>query len=112
MSQIVIKPGREKSLLRRHPWIFSGAIAAIQGTPGLGESVMVVSSTGEFLARAAFNPNSKIAGRVWTWDPEEDVTPELIESRIKLAVAIRHQLSRMIKSDAMRLVHAESDGIP
>jgi 23S rRNA (cytosine1962-C5)-methyltransferase len=112
MNQIVIKPGRERSLLRRHPWIFSGAIATIQGEPGLGEPAMVVSSTGEFLARAAFNPNSKIAGRVWTWEPEEDVTPELLESRIKQAVALRRQLSTMIQSDAMRLVHAESDGIP
>jgi 23S rRNA (cytosine1962-C5)-methyltransferase len=112
MSQIVIKPGREKSLLRRHPWIFSGAIAAVHGLPGLGETVEVVSSAGDFLARAAYNPNSNITGRIWTWDPLEEVTPELFERRIKQSINLRRQLSGLINSNAMRLVHAESDAIP
>jgi len=112
MSQLVIKPGREKSLLRRHPWIFSGAVSAVRGQPEIGGTVEVVSSDGEFLARAAYNPNSNIAGRVWTWDPNEEVTTELFEKRMRLAIHTRRSLSALIPSNAMRLVHAESDGIP
>jgi 23S rRNA (cytosine1962-C5)-methyltransferase len=112
MSQIVIKPGREKSLLRRHPWIFSGAIFTVHGNPGIGETVEVVSSSGEFLAQAAYNPTSNITGRVWTWDAKEEVTPSLFEKRILDAIELRHQISMLISSNAMRLVHAESDRIP
>jgi 23S rRNA (cytosine1962-C5)-methyltransferase len=112
MSQIVIKPGREKSLLRHHPWIFSGAISTIHGTPGIGETVEVISSSGEFLSRAAYNANSNIAGRVWTWDPDEEINPELFERRIQRATDLRRQLGMLINSNAMRLIHGESDGIP
>jgi 23S rRNA (cytosine1962-C5)-methyltransferase len=112
MYQIVIKPGREKSLLRRHPWIFSGAISAVHGAPGIGETIEVISSSGEFLARAAYNANSNITGRVWTWDPIEEVSPELFERRIQRAIDLRRQMSGLIHSNAMRLIHAESDGIP
>jgi 23S rRNA (cytosine1962-C5)-methyltransferase len=112
MSQIVIKPGREKSLLRHHPWIFSGAISTIHGAPGIGETVEVISSSGEFLSRAAYNANSNIAGRVWTWDPDEEINPELFERRIQRATDLRRQLGMLINSNAMRLIHGESDGIP
>ncbi len=112
MSQIVIKPGREKSLLRHHPWIFSGAISTVHGAPEIGETVEVISSAGEFLSRAAYNANSNIAGRVWTWDPDEEINPELFERRIQRATDLRHQLGMLINSNAMRLIHGESDGIP
>jgi 23S rRNA (cytosine1962-C5)-methyltransferase len=112
MSQIIIKTGREKSLLRHHPWIFSGSISDVHGMPGIGDTVDVISSDGQFLAKAAYNPNSNIRGRIWTWDLKEEVTPDLFERRIQLAVDARRQLSGLIPSNAMRLVHGESDGIP
>jgi 23S rRNA (cytosine1962-C5)-methyltransferase len=112
MPQLIIKPGRERSLHHHHPWIFSGAISALHGTPSSGEIVEVISNQGEFLARAAYNPTSNIAGRVWTWNPNEEVTSELIEDRIERAINVRRQLGKLISSDAMRLVHGESDGIP
>jgi 23S rRNA (cytosine1962-C5)-methyltransferase len=112
MPEIILKPGREKSILRRHPWIFSGAIDAVHGSPKIGETVEVISAVGEFLARAAYNPNSNISCRVWTWEQSEQVTPQLIENRLRRAVELRHKISNLIPSNAMRLVHGESDGLP
>ncbi len=112
MSDIVIKPGRERSLIRRHPWIFSGAVAAVHGSPKTGEPVDVLSASGEFLARAAFNPNSNIVGRVWTWDQAEEVNPDFLQRRFKQAVELRENMADLIPSNAMRLVHGESDGLP
>lgn len=112
MPEIILKPGREKSLLRRHPWIFSGAVADVHGSPKIGETVEIFSSTGDFLARAAYNPNSNIVGRVWTWDRSEQVDPKLLEDRLRRAIELRHKIKDLIQSNAMRLVHGESDGLP
>jgi 23S rRNA (cytosine1962-C5)-methyltransferase len=112
LPEIILKPGREKSLQRRHPWIFSGAINTIHGSPKLGETVAIVSSQGEFLAQAAFNPNSNISGRVWTWNQSEIVDENFLAKRILHAIEIRREQKDLIHSNAMRLVHAESDGLP
>jgi 23S rRNA (cytosine1962-C5)-methyltransferase len=112
MPEIIIKPGREKSLLRRHPWIFSGSVSEVCGPPRAGETVEVLASSGEFLAKAAYSPYSNIAGRIWTWHPAEEVNPALFESRLKQAIEVRHKISNLIPSNAMRLVHGESDGLP
>lgn len=112
MPEIIIKPGREKSILRRHPWIFSGAISKVIGSPKNGETVDVTSSLGDFLARAAYNPYSNIIARIWSWDQNERVDLDMFESRVKQSIELRRMLVPIIKSDAMRLVHAESDGLP
>lgn len=112
MPEILLKPGREKSLIRRHPWIFSGAVALVQGSPKAGETVDVLSSAGEFLAGAAYSPASNIIGRVWTWDPSEEVNSEFFERRLKQAIDSRRKLVNLVSSNAMRLVHGESDGFP
>ena len=112
MPEIILNAGREKSVLRHHPWIFSGAINRVAGKPNPGETVEVLSSWGEFLARAAYNPSSNIAGRIWTWDVNEPVDQDFFEQRIFQACDVREKLPGFINSDAIRLVHAESDGIP
>jgi len=112
LPEIILKPGREKSLLRRHPWIFSGAINTIHGSPRPGETVAIVSSKDEFLAKAAFNPTSNISGRVWTWNQSEIVDEDFMEKRLLHAIGIRREQKNLINSNAMRLVHAESDGLP
>lgn len=112
MPEIILHPGREKSVRRHHPWIFSGAINRITGNPNPGETVDVLSNQGEFLARAAYNHKSNIAGRIWTWDINEPVDQVLLEKRIKLAFEARMKVTGFIHSDALRLVHAESDGMP
>ncbi|MES2412575.1 MAG: class I SAM-dependent methyltransferase [Pseudomonadota bacterium] len=108
MKTIRLKPAKEKSLLRRHPWIFDGAIA--KGGGDAGETVRVESHEGAFLGWAAFSPESKIRARVWSFDETQRIDDDFFAARIKSAVAARHLFD--IQSDGMRLVHGESDGLP
>ena len=112
MPTLTLKPGREKSLLRRHPWIFSGALADIDGDPQSGESVDVLDAKGHFLARAAYSPASQIRARVWTFDPQETVDADFFRRRVRTALAQRATPGLMPESDGLRLIHAESDGLP
>jgi len=112
MAELALKPGRERSIIRRHPWIFSGAVARVVGDPILGETVDVVSSTREFLARAAYSPNSNIIGRIWTYKENENVDPILLHERIVKAIDSRLKTMDLFQTNAMRLVHGESDGLP
>jgi len=94
--------------LRRHPWIFSGAVARVDGTPRPGETVLVADSRGRFLAFAAYSPASKIRARVWSFDEEDTIDAAFFRRRIDAALKRRAG----IPSNAYRLVHAESDGLP
>ncbi len=109
---LTLKPGREKSLRRRHPWIFSGAVARVEGNPAPGETVRVLDARGTPLALAAFSPHSQIRARVWTWNPEEDITPAFFRARLKTALALRAGIPALQNTNAIRLVHGESDGLP
>ena len=109
MQKIILKPGREKSLKRRHPWVFSGAVAKLPGGIEPGDTVEVCASNGEFLAVAACNPQSQIVGRVWDWQPRVIDAAFFVE-RVAQAVALRERL--LPGCDAVRLVHAEADGLP
>jgi len=111
MPSLILKPGREKSLLRHHPWVFSGAIDRLEGSLTSGETVDVFSSHGEFLARAAFSPSSQIRARVWSFK-DEPVNDEFFRKRIQAAIDFRSNVSLPINSDAYRLIYAESDGLP
>jgi 23S rRNA (cytosine1962-C5)-methyltransferase len=112
MNQIILKPGREKSILRYHPWIFSGAVQLITGKPVLGETVDVVSSEGNFLAKAAINQNSNIIARIWSWSEDEAIDSYFIHQKVERAVASRNNLLSFLQTNAIRLVHGESDGLP
>ena len=111
MSKLILKPGREKSLKRRHPWVFSGAVAKVQGSPGPGETIGLWSATGEFLAVAAYSPTSQIVARVWDWK-ERAIDRAFFNENIKRAVEQRRTLLQGTDTDAVRLVHGESDGLP
>ncbi len=108
---IILKPGREKSLLRRHPWVFSGAIHRVDQEPASGSTVDLLSSNGQFLARASYSPHSQIRARVWTFN-DEPVDREFFRKRIRAALATRQSLLSLQDTDAYRLIYAESDGIP
>ena len=110
--QIILKDGREKSLLRRHPWVFSGAIQQVEDEPTPGGTVDLLSLNREFLARAAYSPASQIRARVWTFDPAEEVNADFFRKRIRAALAARDSLHLTRDTDSVRLIHAESDGIP
>lgn len=115
MGILQLKPGREKSLLRRHPWIFSGAIARAQGErgePESGETVQVLDARGAFLARGAYSPKSRIRARVWTWDEGEEIEAVFFRRRLQRALALRESIVDRQETDAYRLVNAESDGLP
>ncbi len=108
MKTIRLKDGKERSLLRRHPWIFESAIA--RGGADPGETVRVESHAGQFLAWAAFSPASKIRARVWSFDESQRIDAPFLASVCTRAIAARARFN--IRSDAMRLVHGESDGLP
>jgi 23S rRNA (cytosine1962-C5)-methyltransferase len=113
MHSLILKPGKEKSLLRRHPWIFSGAVERVKGDPAPGDTVRVVSADGAFLAQAAFSPQSRIRARVWTWSERETVDEAFFRRRLQAAVAERRELPGFgDPRGALRLVHGESDGLP
>jgi 23S rRNA (cytosine1962-C5)-methyltransferase len=107
MHKLILKPGREKSLKRRHPWIFSGAIAKVEGEPRLGDTVEVRSADGAFLAMAAYSPDSQIRARAWDWI-SRDIDAAFFAERITRAAALRHAPA----DEGARLVHGESDGLP
>jgi 23S rRNA (cytosine1962-C5)-methyltransferase len=111
-ASIILKPGREKSLLRRHPWIFSGAIARVEGDPQPGQTVDILSDKSQFLARGAYSPISQIRARVWTFDPQEIVDTDFFRRRIQTAILKRDPLELEKVTDAARLIHGESDGLP
>jgi 23S rRNA (cytosine1962-C5)-methyltransferase len=112
VNAIQLKPGREKSILQGHPWIFSGALARVDGQLQPGETVSVQSSNGAFLAWAAYSPQSAIRARVWSDDPEEEVGPALFRRRLTAALYLREIALSANEGTALRLVHGESDGLP
>ena len=112
MPALILKPGREKSLLRRHPWIFSGAIQQMEDASVIsGATVDLLSSTKQFLARASYSPNSQIRARVWTFK-DEPIDADFFRRKIHSAIDSRQKLNVENQSDAYRLIYAESDGIP
>ncbi len=108
MKTIRLRAGKERSLLRRHPWIFESAIA--KGAADSGETVRVESHEGQFLAWAAFSPSSKIRARAWTFDESQRIDASFFI--VAIARSIRARTKFGIKSDGVRLVHGESDGLP
>ncbi|MEN3354109.1 MAG: rRNA (cytosine1962-C5)-methyltransferase [Betaproteobacteria bacterium] len=111
MPQLILKPGREKALKRRHPWIFSGAVARIEGKPEMGDTIEVRSSAGELVAVAAYSPHSQIRARAWAWR-DIDIDASFFTRRVEAAAAARAALGITRASDALRIVHAEADGLP
>ena len=111
-ASVRLLPGRQKSLARRHPWIFAGAIGEVSGQPGQGETVEVLSSAGTWLARGAYSPESQIRVRVWTWDEGESVGPDFLRNRVAAALGRRARLAQDPATNAYREVHGESDGLP
>ncbi|MGD1047438.1 MAG: class I SAM-dependent methyltransferase [Candidatus Krumholzibacteriaceae bacterium] len=112
MKTVVLKRGREKSLMRKHPWVFSGAIARVEGKPRQGETVDILAAEGAVLARGSYSPASQITVRVWTFDPQEEVSPEFFHDRLERAMDSRGALAAGEAPHGVRLVNAESDALP
>ncbi|WP_042150815.1 MULTISPECIES: class I SAM-dependent methyltransferase [unclassified Pseudoalteromonas] len=113
MSSILfLQAGREKSLKRKHPWIFSKGIKKIKGKPGLGDCVEVHDSNGNYLATAAYSPHSQIRARIWTFDQNETIDTAFFEKRIRRALFAREDTIAQGGLTGFRLIAAESDSIP
>jgi len=111
VKEIVLKPGRERSLMRRHPWIFSGAIESSSAAIEPGETVSVRAADGGFLAYAGYSPRSQIRARVWSFDQRARIDAGFMREAVHAAIAFRHRVLPA-GTEACRLVHAESDGLP
>ncbi len=111
-ATLTLRPDRDKSVMQRRPWIFSGAVERVEGSPESGDTVMVQSADGEALGLAAYSPNSQIRARMWTWDAAQKVDADFLKAKISSAIAMRQNLIPAAETTAIRLVHAESDGIP
>lgn len=107
-----LKAGREKSLKRRHPWVFSGAIERIGGKPAAGATVRVLGDSGEFLAHAAYSPESQIRLRVWAFNEAARVDGGLIARRVEQAIGARRAAGLLDGNGACRLVFGEADWLP
>ncbi|MEL4180745.1 class I SAM-dependent rRNA methyltransferase [Roseateles sp. PN1] len=108
MKKVVIRAGKERSLQRRHPWVFEGSVA--RGGADAGETVRVESAEGLFLCWGAFSPKSNIRVRAWSFDEAQRIDAAFFQQRIAKALAMRTRLP--IASDAVRLIHGEADGLP
>ncbi|MGM9513445.1 class I SAM-dependent rRNA methyltransferase [Roseateles sp. DB2] len=108
MKVIRLRAGKERSLLRRHPWVFQGSVE--KGKADAGETVRVESDSGQFLCWASFSPSSMIRVRAWSFDESERVDAEFFDRRVRRAIAVRERMP--IVSNARRLVHGEADGLP
>ncbi|WP_409422993.1 class I SAM-dependent methyltransferase [Pseudaeromonas sp. ZJS20] len=111
-AAIFLQAGRERSVLRRHPWIFSKAIDKVKGKPNAGEPVDLFTHDGRWLARAAWSPASQIRARIWTFDRQENIDTDFFINRLRWAQAGRDELIERQGLSAYRLVAAESDGLP
>jgi 23S rRNA (cytosine1962-C5)-methyltransferase len=112
MATVTLKAGREKSLLRRHPWVFSGAIAQVVGDPPSGATVLVEDAARRPLGWGAYSPQSQISVRMWTFDPSARIDAAFLAGRLQRAVDARAMLAQRSDLNAFRLVYAESDGLP
>lgn len=111
-ASIYLVKGREKSLLRRHPWVFSRGIARVEGDPQLGDTVEIFDNKGQWLARGAYSPQSQIRVRVWTFNKNEKIDVEFFVNRLQTAQALRDVLAARDGLTGYRLIAAESDGLP
>ncbi|WP_414830655.1 class I SAM-dependent rRNA methyltransferase [Alteromonas sp. H39] len=111
-ATVVLNPDREKSLKRRHPWVFASAVASLKGKCRSGDTVDVVSATGEWLGRGAYSPESQIRVRMWTFNQSESIDNGFFLRRIDQALRLRQRLFADRDTNSFRLIASESDGLP
>jgi 23S rRNA (cytosine1962-C5)-methyltransferase len=120
-ATLILKPGREKPIHNRHPWIFSGAIDSVRGNATPGDLVTITDHRGERLACGYYNPKSQIQARILSWNPEDVIDHDFWHGRLQRAIDGRSRLgliphpkneSDSRPTTAFRLVNAEADGLP
>jgi 23S rRNA (cytosine1962-C5)-methyltransferase len=111
VPHVVLQPGRDRSVRRRHPWLLSGSVASVEGDPAAGDLLGVLSAEGEVLAHGHYSPRSEIRVRL-LWFGKEAPGEEHLRAGIERAVARRREDPRLQGREALRLVNAEGDDLP
>lgn len=113
MAQLILLPGKERSAFKQHhPWLFTGSVGRLEGRARPGDTVEVLADNLRPLGRAAYSPQSQIRARFWTFDPDESIDDAFFKRRIAAAVGRRQALPELKGQQGLRLIHAESDGLP
>ena len=111
-AHIVLNTNRDKSLRRRHPWVFESAIAEVKGRAKSGDTVEVFDANGDWLGRGAFSPDSQIRVRMWTFKKEESIDNGFFLRKMDAALSLRRRLFDPTQTNAFRWIASESDGLP
>lgn len=114
-TNVIIDPQRQRAIERRHPWVFSGAIMNVEGSPADGDLVTLRTESGEFLARGYWNSQSDIRIRLLSWTESEIIDEAFWRQRLERAISARHVENRIYQHgtiNAYRLINAENDGVP
>lgn len=112
MVEIKLKKGKEKAVLQRHPWVFSGALEKIKGEPKNGDVVKVLSAQNEFLAYGYFNDQSRVAVRLIEWNESQAINKAWYSQKINQAIEARAHLLQKEDTNAYRLIFSEADFLP
>lgn len=111
-SKIILHESRDKSLKRKHPWIFSKAIKEVVNEPSNGADINIYDCNNNFLAVAAYSPNSQIRARVWSFNKDEKIDKDFFKAKILKAYEARKLMLEVTAMSACRIIAAESDSIP
>ncbi|EHQ26656.1 class I SAM-dependent rRNA methyltransferase [Mucilaginibacter paludis] len=112
MIDVVLKKGKEKAVLHKHPWVFSGAIEKVKGKPANGEIVRLLNIKGEFMAYGFYNDQSRVALRLLEWDEQVTIDEAWWREKVGVAVAARSSILEEGVTDTCRLIFSESDYLP
>lgn len=111
-AAVILRSRRAKPFFARHPWVYAGAIAEVQGNPADGEEVEVFSHGGHFIARGLYNSRSRVRVRLYCWEPNRPLDESFWRERLEQALALRRDVLRLVgPNKACRLVFSEGDGL-
>src|SRR6516225_9999283 len=112
LPRVILKPRRAQPFFGRHPWVFAGAISAVEGDPADGAEVDLVSHAGNWIARGLYNSRSKIRVRLYSWQPDQPLGRDFFRDRLAAAVRLRRETLGLDRpGGACRLVFSEGDGL-
>jgi len=112
MIEVVLKKGKEKAVLHRHPWVFSGAIEKVKGKPENGDVVKLIDAKGAFMAYGFYNDQSRVALRLLEWDEAAEINEQWFRNKVAAAVESRNDILIDGVTNTCRLVFSESDYLP
>src|ERR1700749_1985334 len=112
MFDVILKKGKEKAVLHRHPWVFSGAVERVNGKPANGDIVRLMDAKGAFMAYGFYNDQSRVALRLLEWDETVEVNEQWFRDKVATAVASRNDILADGNTNTCRLIFSESDYLP